>query len=85
MRPFDTAIAGSALFAETYLVGDFEDSLTERGVRVLAYEIEESEFHAWPFTDVDEAPCSCCGGSGRQLGDALGWAELLTPIEGSTS
>lgn len=77
MRPYDTAIAHSPLLPETYLVGDFEDTLTELGIRALAYGVEENETKGWPFDDTTEARCSCCGGSGHQIGEFLRWADPL--------
>lgn len=42
MTPSDTAVMATAL-PDFYLCGDFEDTLTERGPRVLRYEVEEQE------------------------------------------
>jgi hypothetical protein len=53
-----------------YWVGDFEDGITELGLRAFAFEVEENDA-AWPyFTEAywnppTEVPCPRCDGSGK--------------------
>src|SRR5262245_38950267 len=36
-----------------YLIGSFEDVVTELGWRVLSYDLDENDWYAWPLTRQD--------------------------------
>lgn len=52
-----------------YLVGPFEDTLTELGGRVLRYDIDENDWRVWPEWPEpaeEPQPCSRCRGTGLE-------------------
>lgn len=51
MTPTDSGVIANHVPAgpcTPYLVGDFEDAVTELGWRVLSYQLDENDWHDWP-------------------------------------
>jgi hypothetical protein len=67
MRPSDSAFVGKAIGVDPYLVGDFEDWMTELGKRVLLADLDHNDWHLspWPEPEPAEQTCPRCYGTGK--------------------
>lgn len=73
LRPVDTAFISEPTGGACYLVGDFEDWMTEVGKRVLLADIDQNDWHVSPWPELDQKPiemtCPRCHGSGKVTAD----------------
>jgi hypothetical protein len=71
VKGHDSAFAGAPSTGGTdYLVGDFETMLGEVGARVLLSDLDENDWHWFPWCDAHEDPvedltCPLCHGTGK--------------------